>query len=151
MGSLFESLPGVIFFIYLLAKILHGLNKEIEEEPNRETNEERKREIEKDKQRDLSKPKKIEPKIEPQIEIEIEEEFSGKPTAKKQLREAEFKKQRRDNSKVKLSEQKKKPKRKQVLDGEITRDDILRGVIFKEVLDQPRALRKYRPPYRSEQ
>ncbi|WP_408956287.1 hypothetical protein [Natroniella sp. ANB-PHB2] len=140
MGNLLESLPGIVFFLYVIAKILHGLNKDIEGEPNIETDKKRKREIKKGKQH----------KSEPQIEAEIEGEFSDKSIKKEEKRKAEFKTGRRDTLPVKLSAQERSSKKKEVLDGEMTRDDILRGVIFKEILDQPRALRKYRPPYHSE-
>ncbi|MCK8818044.1 hypothetical protein MWH28_11815 [Natroniella sulfidigena] len=157
MGNLLESLPGVIFFLYLLAKILHGLNKEIEEEPTTENREDEiedfgKKRRDLDQEQKIPKPEEMKPNFEPKIDLETKEESCPKSNQQEEVKRTTKArvKRRKASLEDKLNAQRKKLKKTQILTEEISRDDILRGVIFKEILDRPRALRKYRPPYRSE-
>ncbi len=55
------------------------------------------------------------------------------------------KRKRKEQKQTEKLSEKRKSKLKEMFDGKIKREELIKGLIFKEILDKPRAKRPYSP------
>jgi len=166
MEQLFEFLPVLFIVLYVIKKIIEGF-KDLELETPQSGND-----YSDDYKRDEKNysEEKVQQKIEDNLQnYEGYTERKKESLKEKQKTEEELKQKKFSAEKKKKQreeKQKKRKKRKQkhrdlvspsqkgestldsVIGKEIKNKDVVKGVIFKEILDDPRAKKPYQPVYK---
>ena len=148
MEDLFKFLPGFLIIIYVLKKILNGFkdfksNQNLSEiNSESKNNNKSKNQEKKDNESEISKEK-----VKKEIYENIEEksEVENKSESKKNV----ITKKQRDQDFTKNNFQKKKKKKRiKIMKKKLQKEDIIKGVVFKEILEKPRSRKNITfPPY----
>ena len=137
MEVLFSNLPTLIFFFIIASRIIKKMTEQAQEfkleKPNYEPNKDDNIDLESDlenKNNELNKAIMNQKNKEDEINISSKDNYKSVTKEKK-------------NNLDKIKEEEIKDTKNKIIDQKSIEKDILKGLIFKEILDKPRAKRPY--------
>jgi hypothetical protein len=156
MEILFEYLPGIVFLVFILKKIVDGYKDiEVENKPDFEskTDFEQKNQDSLNQKNQKLKASEVEYNFKLDSDI-IDDSFEDDQNDVSQTSE-ELEETDSDFKADEVMLEKKKKKKKNIkskkddnniIGSKIKSNDIIKGIVFKEILGKPRSKKPYQPP-----